>query len=423
MKYLIFLSVLFFVWTVDGQAPSTFNYQAVVRNSDGEIQRNVYKDFKIEILQNGVLVFSEEHLDINTGDLGVINFKIGTGENQVNIIEDIDWSGTAYVLKISLDNEVMGESEILSVPVASGLTPQYILRLKSDPNAKDPNDIFFIDGAQSESDGINHYSFTHRRGGDVVENRKNLWMYGVRNRFMDVSIDGKLSIGQLSAGGQSQPSALDIKGRANSRMIDLRSFAGQFDTWISSYDENNNRLWVLNMSDRSQNNRFGLYSQIADRYQFWIDHSGMTNVRTLQIHGGADGAEYFDVSDYHAPQPGDLMIIDSKNEGKLKRSAEAYDSRIAGIVSGAGGINPGLVLEQEGELEGELLISLWGRVYMKATTENGKIKPGDLLTSSNLEGHAMKATKRKKSRGAIIGKALSSLDEGEGLVLILIQPQ
>ncbi len=29
----------------------------------------------------------------------------------------------------------------------------------------------------------------------------------------------------------------------------------------------------------------------------------------------------------------------------------------------------------------------------------------------------MKATKRNKSRGAIIGKALSRLDEGEGLVL------
>ena len=48
------------------------------------------------------------------------------------------------------------------------------------------------------------------------------------------------------------------------------------------------------------------------------------------------------------------------------------------------------------------------------------IKPGDLLTTSEVPGHAMKATDRERWDGAIIGKAMSSLESGEGLVLVLV---
>lgn len=73
-------------------------------------------------------------------------------------------------------------------------------------------------------------------------------------------------------------------------------------------------------------------------------------------------------------------------------------------------------------MEGEQNIALNGRVYALATAVNGPIKPGDLLTTSNLPGHAMKATDRELWPGAVIGKAMSKLEQGEGLVLVLIQP-
>jgi hypothetical protein len=62
-------------------------------------------------------------------------------------------------------------------------------------------------------------------------------------------------------------------------------------------------------------------------------------------------------------------------------------------------------------------------VYVLATTANGAIAPGDLLTTSDLPGYAMKATDRERSPGAIIGKAMTGLDEGEGLVLVLVNLQ
>ncbi|MGH7601154.1 MAG: hypothetical protein ACREOI_32760 [bacterium] len=61
-------------------------------------------------------------------------------------------------------------------------------------------------------------------------------------------------------------------------------------------------------------------------------------------------------------------------------------------------------------------------MYALATAANGPIKPGDLLTTSDVPGHAMKATDHERAYGAVIGKAMSTLESGEGLVLVLIQP-
>ena len=51
------------------------------------------------------------------------------------------------------------------------------------------------------------------------------------------------------------------------------------------------------------------------------------------------------------------------------------------------------------------------------------IEPGDLLTASDTPGHAMKVTDYTKAHGAILGKAMSSLESGKGLVLVLVSLQ
>jgi hypothetical protein len=74
-------------------------------------------------------------------------------------------------------------------------------------------------------------------------------------------------------------------------------------------------------------------------------------------------------------------------------------------------------------MEGGQNVALSGRVYALATAANGSVKPGDLLTTSDIPGHAMKATDHERWDGAIIGKAMSSLEDGEGLVLVLVNLQ
>ena len=86
----------------------------------------------------------------------------------------------------------------------------------------------------------------------------------------------------------------------------------------------------------------------------------------LEITGGSDLAEPFAVMDDATVEPGTLMVIDEANPGHLRVSTDAYDSSVAGIVSGAGDVKPGVTLRQEGVMEGDALVAIAGRVYVKA---------------------------------------------------------
>jgi len=109
-----------------------------------------------------------------------------------------------------------------------------------------------------------------------------------------------------------------------------------------------------------------------------------------------------------------VLIIDENNPGHLKRSERGYDSRVAGIVSGAGGVKPGLTLRQDDVMDGSHQVALTGRVYVKADCSNGSIKPGDLLT--NFRSTKVKRpapANQQRSPGTIIGKAMTNLEQGQ----------
>jgi hypothetical protein len=156
--------------------------------------------------------------------------------------------------------------------------------------------------------------------------------------------------------------------------------------------------------------------------QATLDVNGTTRTKVLSITGGADVAEPFAVSGENVPK-GSVVVIDDEQPGQLKLSDRAYDKRVAGIVSGAGGVNPGLTLSQHELVEGGQNVALSGRVYVLADATNGPIQPGDLLTTSSVPGHAMKVTDHPRAQGAILGKAMSRLESGRGLVLVLVTLQ
>ena len=142
---------------------------------------------------------------------------------------------------------------------------------------------------------------------------------------------------------------------------------------------------------------------------------------------GSDFAEYFHINTIKESQEiskGMLLVIDKENAGQLTPCTDAYDKKVAGIVSGAGGVTTGLVMGEPNTLaDGDIPVALSGRVYCHADASFGAIEIGDLLTTSSTYGHAMKARRLKKARGAIIGKAMTSLSEGRGIVLVLINAQ
>src|SRR5262245_52942597 len=159
---------------------------------------------------------------------------------------------------------------------------------------------------------------------------------------------------------------------------------------------------------------------------------GTTITDVLLITGGADFAENFDINvaaiDSESMTPkveaGMVVSIDPTSPGKLALSTRGDDRRVAGIISGAGDVKPGMVMSQESTLaDGKYPVALTGRVYCWVDASEGAIVPGDLLTTSSTPGHAMKAADAVKAQGAIIGKALTGLKEGKGLVLVLVTLQ
>jgi hypothetical protein len=119
-----------------------------------------------------------------------------------------------------------------------------------------------------------------------------------------------------------------------------------------------------------------------------------------------------------------VVSIDPQNPGGLVVSNKAYDRRVACIISGAGGIQPGMLMSQSGSIAGgEHPVALTGRVYCWADASNSPIEPGDMLTTSTTSGYAMKVKDYTKAQGAAIGKAMTSLRDGKGLVLVLVMLQ
>ncbi len=165
-----------------------------------------------------------------------------------------------------------------------------------------------------------------------------------------------------------------------------------------------------------------LHVNFANDWGRTVIGGSSTSVKVLEITGGADLAEPFPMKEEEIAK-GSVVVIDEDHSGQLKLSTRAYDTQVAGIISGANGVNPGIALQQQGVLEGGQNVALTGRVYVQADASFGAIKPGDLLTTSDTPGHAMKVLDNDRAHGAILGKAMSALKEGKGMVLVLVTLQ
>lgn len=151
--------------------------------------------------------------------------------------------------------------------------------------------------------------------------------------------------------------------------------------------------------------------------------SNVVSVPVLEIRGGSDIAEPYNVEPAAnvAPIPGMVVVIDEAKVGALKVATKAYDHAVAGIISGANGVNTGLTLTQkESVADGAMPIANVGRVWCYVDADaNGAVRAGDLLTTSSTPGYAMKA-EAGQANGAVLGKAMSNLDSGKGMVLVLV---
>jgi hypothetical protein len=149
------------------------------------------------------------------------------------------------------------------------------------------------------------------------------------------------------------------------------------------------------------------------------------SVQTVAYTGLLPGGDYADSVDVTGDRAkydaGDLLVIDPDHPGKFLKSAAPYSTSVAGIFS----TKPGTVgRRQTGpKSPDEVPMAMIGIVPTKVTAENGPIRPGDLLVTASMTGYAMKGTDRGRMLGAVVGKALGSLDSGTGVIEVVVTLQ
>ncbi|NIP25182.1 MAG: hypothetical protein GWN67_12680 [Phycisphaerae bacterium] len=189
---------------------------------------------------------------------------------------------------------------------------------------------------------------------------------------------------------------------------------------LASVDGGGNKNFVINTTGNVGIGTTSPTEELTVRGNILLQ-SKSTGASILELGEGLDYAEGFDVSDQDKINAGSVLIIDEDNPGKLALSNKSYDTKVAGIVAGGKGLGSGVRL---GAGQFDYDVALAGRVYCKVDATDEAIKAGDLLTTSATPGYAMKAMDYMRAQGAILGKAMESLEKGQkGQILVLVTLQ
>ncbi len=250
-------------------------------------------------------------------------------------------------------------------------------------------------------------------GGDLyLSDNAGKWTIAARaveNNYCGIWMGGTGRFGLLTLRNSKGKDTVNL-GNGETGDLYLRNKDGNFTVALRAVENDTAGIWV---GGSGQN------GHIVVR-----DAAG-TNMIHLDGKAGdiilanADCAEEFEVVE-EVP-PGTVMAI--AGDGRLHACAEAYDRRVAGIVSGAGDTKPGIVLGRVAGGGRRTAIALAGKVGCRVDAREEPIAVGDLLTTAPEPGHAMRAGDPMRAFGAVIGKALAPLRGETGVIPVLVALQ
>ncbi len=224
----------------------------------------------------------------------------------------------------------------------------------------------------------------------------------------DLKVNGQITATTASIGSASQ---FTIDSIGNATTSGSLSFAAG-----KILSENNNLVNQLAVDINGNNNptKFA-WKNAAGLEIMGLDSNGNATISgTLTTNiGNYDLAEDYPTKDTTL-ESGDVVSIDTNNDSHIQKSSKAYDNTVLGIYSE----KPGFRLSQIGDINGDkaVPVALSGRVPVKVNNENGPIRRGDYLTSSSVQGVAMKATKQ----GQVLGKALEDFKGTTGKIMTFV---
>ncbi len=113
-----------------GQVPDSIDYQALVRNTEGEIVSSQYVSIRFNILRGsieGETVYSEKHRTI-TSNSGLVSLSIGTGTEKSGDFISINWTSDSYFVKVEVDpagGDNFADMGTIQLLIVAETIPQY----------------------------------------------------------------------------------------------------------------------------------------------------------------------------------------------------------------------------------------------------------------------------------------------------------
>jgi hypothetical protein len=271
-------------------------------------------------------------------------------------------------------------------------------------------------------------------GTDSADSLASEWMRIAKNGSVGIGSTNpasKLSVVSTSSDASIFTVGIDA-GWANNRPRAVLGTLG-WNGVLRLYDSGDNESLRLTVNGNSYLNggNIGIGTttpkeklEVNGGLRFTRDPSG--TVQTTAWTGvlcGGDYAESVDVTGERKKyEPGDVLVLDLEHSGSFVKSAEPYSTSVAGIYS----TKPGVVGRRSTDATkqpDEVPMAMVGIVPTKVSAENGPISTGDLLVTSATAGYAMKGTDRSRMLGAVVGKAMGRLDEGTGIIEVLVTLQ
>lgn len=282
MRKFLLLAVLFCFGIIltNAQIPNGFNYQAVIRNVEGNVVANQLVSMRISILQGsteGNSVYTET-FEPTTNKFGLINLIIGSGTVVSGDFSTIDWSTANYYLKVEFDAAggssftEMGITQLLSVPYAN-------------------------------------YAFSGNAGASAYQVWKELGNTGTEQDFINSLTGPKGEQGEVGAEGQSAYEiwlALGNTGTEQEFINTLKGPQGEnglsaYEVWLSLENTGTEEEFIASLTGpQGEAGEVGPEGQSA--YEVWL---GLGNTGTEQEfinsltgpqgEAGADGPSAYEV--------------------------------------------------------------------------------------------------------------------------------
>lgn len=449
---------------LQAQAPMKFNYQGVVRSAGGLPVTSQAVGLKLSILDGspvGTAQYVEMHT-VNTNQFGLFIVTVGGGIAITGSMNDVTWASGDKYLKVEFDPlggtvyTDLGATQLLSVPYA--LTAKQldtIIPLLPFADTLTSSVPLLTIGNQGDAN-VAQFSVDNVNGTSAAlkavinsqnDNLGTAAVYGIAEGAGGIAglfratnpLGHATALSAFSFGtgdglfaGSTNGNGIEAQVHGLGAAIHawVPNFAGGRAASFENFNAANTQsLVVLNTN--------GIHNAL------FINHSGASgNLAVLQNSGsnvaridktgkgffnggtqnfGADLAEAFDVSgtadEY---EPGDVLVIATNADRTVEKSSGAYSTLVAGVYA----TRPGVLLTEEdidSDLSGTVPMGVVGVIPTKVCDQNGVIRRGDLLVTSSIAGHAMKADMKKLRTGQVIGKALEEFNgKGTGKIKVLV---